>query len=58
MPKIFSEMLHNRIEKVVKTGVVKQGSNTLIGRDAIIAYWEGRDYHRKDVKRRLFDLIK
>lgn len=58
IPKIFCEMLHTRMEKVCKTGLVKQGANTLISREAIEAYWMARDYHRKDPKRRLFDLLK
>ena len=58
LPSIFTEMLHNRIEKVVKVGVTKTNGVTTLSREAISAFWEIKDYHRKTVKRRLFEVIK
>ena len=59
IPKIFRDMLHLRISKVSRVGVSKsQSGETLLARDAILKYWDMKDFHRKDVKRRLFDVIK
>ena len=51
-------MLHERITKTVKVGLVKQGTDTLIAREAVQKYWDIKDFHRKDPKRRLFEVIK
>lgn len=56
IPKIFAEMLFTRIEQ--KMGPLpKLGGKAKINKQQLIRFFENADFHRKDAKRRLFELI-
>lgn len=56
IPKIFSDMLFARLEQ--KMGPLpKLGGKAKINKQQVLRFWESADYHRKDPKRRLFDVI-
>ena len=55
-PKIFAEMLFTRLEN--KYGPLpKLGGKAKINKQIVIRYWESLDFHRKEPKRRLFELL-
>ena len=58
IPKIFRDMLYAKVESVGKVGATKQGGDTHITRETVLKYWDLKDFHRKDPKRRIFDVIK
>ena len=58
IPKIFRDMLWARIEQIQgSAGLPQVGGKPTVNKDIILRMWQQRDYHRKDPKRRLFNVI-
>ena len=58
IPKIFNDMLFTRIEQKQGTqGLPKLGGTPKINKQILLKFWDALDNHRKDPKRRLFDII-